>query len=217
MKSPARQHFQKTMAALNGVDTSERTADQLNQYELMLMQLASHKRTLKEIQSREKKALVKADFLPEYTAYVDGVIESNIGVQDDVLMTVIVWRIDAGDLEGALEIGEYALHHNLVTPEQYNRDTATLLTEEIAEYIIAKGEDSDDFELALKTELQVKQKDMPDQVRAKLHKALGMSCGSKNYDLAIDHLQRAIELDDKSGVKKIMEKFVRESKNNKST
>ena len=212
MNSPAKKHYQKTAAAINGESLIQRSSDQANQYELMLMQLAQHKKTLKDIQSREKKALVKADFLHEYAAYIDGVIESDIGVQDDVLLTIMVWCIDAGKLRDALDIAEYAIHHNLVTPEQYKRDTATLITEEIAEYLIGKGENTDEFELGLITELMVKGKDMPDQVQAKLYKAIGMSLSMKNYDLAIEYLERAYQLDDKSGVKKIMEKFARENK-----
>lgn len=213
MNSPAKKFFQHTTAASIDLDQVKRTHAQANQYEIMLMQLAEHKRALKEIQSREKKAELKAEILPDYIPYVNGVIESDIGIQDLVLMTVMVWRIDTGDLAGALDIGKYALAHNLKTPEQYNRDTATLLAEEIAEYVIAQGEDSEVFELALIADLQTKDFDMPDQVRAKVHKAIGLSLASKNYDLAIEHLERALELDKKSGVTKILEKFKRNLKN----
>ncbi|MCW8965197.1 MAG: phage terminase small subunit [Candidatus Pacearchaeota archaeon] len=212
MNSPAKKFFQNTTAASNDLDQVERSHAQANQYEIMLMQLAEHKRALKEIQSREKKAELKAEILPDYVPYVDGVIESDIGIQDLVLMTIMVWRIDTGDLRGALEIGKYALAHDLKTPEQYNRDTATLLAEEIAEYVIAQGEDSDVFELALITEMETRTYDMPDQVRAKIHKAIGLSLASKNYDMAIEHLERALELDKKSGVTKLVEKFKRDLK-----
>lgn len=215
MLSPAQRHRLQTATKkeLEDAAANNRSFEQTNQYEIMLMQLAEHKRALKEIQSREKKAELKAEILPDYVPYVDGVIESDIGIQDDVLMTIMVWRIDAGDLHGALEIGKYALDHDLKTPEQYNRDTATLLVEEIAEYVIAQGEDSDEFDLALIANLHTKDFDMPDQVRAKIHKAIGLSLASKNYDLAIEHLERALALDKKSGVTKVLEKFKRGLKN----
>ncbi|MDY8569877.1 phage terminase small subunit, partial [Escherichia coli] len=35
---------------------------------------------------------------------------------DDILMTVMLWRLDTGDIAGALEIARYALKYGLTMP-----------------------------------------------------------------------------------------------------
>jgi len=214
MATPAQKHFQRVSAAqtAKAIGNEESVASG-NIYELMLMQLASHKRRLKEIQSVEQKIEVKREILPEYEAYISGVLESDAGVQDDVLMTILVWRVDTGDLWGALQIGEYALHNKLNTPEQYKRDTATLLAEEIADYALRQAQDEKnilDMSLLLHTLDVTSKYDMPDQVRAKLHKALGFTMQQREkYAESLVHLHRALELDKNSGVKKRIEQVER--------
>ncbi len=180
------------------------------QYELHLVNLATHKRRLKKIQSIERKIEVKREIVGEYDAYIKGVIESGAGVQDDVLTTVMVWRIDIGDTTGALAIAEYALEHGIKTPEQYNRDTATLVAEEIAEISIKDG-DAIPLNDLNTTELLTSSHDMPDEVRAKLHKALGWRMVAEGMKAeGLGELRRALQLHDRVGVKKDIERLSRE-------
>ncbi|MCY7297460.1 hypothetical protein, partial [Alteromonas sp. a30] len=51
------------------------------------------------------------------------------------------------------------------------------------------------------------EKDMPDEVRAKLHKALGLQLQYSNKQEAVSHLHRALELNPRSGVKKLFDKL----------
>ncbi|MBL1816444.1 hypothetical protein ELE25_28820, partial [Klebsiella pneumoniae] len=78
-------------------------------YDLMLMQLAEDRRRLKGVQSTVKKAQIKVELLPKYTAWADGVLAAGGAQQDDVLMFLMVWRIDAGDFAGGLQIAAHAL------------------------------------------------------------------------------------------------------------
>lgn len=220
--TPAKKHFHRTQAGLDAARAEASGSYEnanANLYELMLMQLASHKRRLKEIQSVENKIEVKREILPEYEAYIAGVLESDAGVQDDVLMTIMVWRIDTGDLWGALAIGEYALHNKLHTPEQYKRDTATLLAEEISDYALRQAQDEKnilDMGLLLHTLDVTQEHDMPDQVRAKMHKALGFTMQQRtDYAESLRHLNRALELDKNSGVKKRIEQVERQNRADK--
>jgi hypothetical protein len=177
----------------------------------MLMQLHDHKRRLKEIQSVERKADAKREMLPEYAAYIDGVIESGAGVQDDVLMTTMVWRVDVSDIPGALDIGAYALAHHLKTPEQYNRDTATLLAEEVSEQALRLQGPGEASQL-LRAEEMTRGHDMPDEVRAKLHKAIGIALSDIDAVQAVEHLDRSIQLHEKGGAKKLREQVARNIK-----
>ncbi|MBD3610555.1 MAG: terminase [Gammaproteobacteria bacterium] len=214
MSTPAKRHFERVTAEQQNLKDAKHGHGQPtgDQYELMLMQLQQHKQRLKDIQSQEQKAKVKAEILPEYEAYVKGVLESDSGLQDEVLLTIMVWRIDAGDLWGALDIAKYALHHKLVTPERFNRDTATLIAEEVAEWALKQDQPVDSSLLQHTDHITVDQ-DMPDEVRAKLHKALGLSLEEKEPTEALRHFKRALELNDNSGVKKMIERVARAIKN----
>lgn len=216
MSSPARKHFERISAASSQAAESDTPRD-ANGYELMLHKLATDKRRLKEVQSLERKAEVKREILPEYEPWIEGVLTGKQGVQDDVLMTVMVWRIDAGDYLGALEIARYAIEHKLAMPDQYKRTTACLIAEEMADAAI-KAHDSG-IEINVEP-LQIADEitsgeDMPDEVRAKLYKAIGYGLSGDKTMLgkAIDIFKRALGLHDKVGVKKDIERLERELKN----
>ncbi|MGU7800556.1 phage terminase small subunit, partial [Escherichia coli] len=105
--SPARQHrlrVQAEQAAREGGSVRHASG-----YDLMLLQLAEDRRRLKGVQSTVKKAEIKVELLPKYAAWAEGVLAAGGAQQDDVLMYVMLWRIDAGDYAGALEIGRHAL------------------------------------------------------------------------------------------------------------
>lgn len=218
--SPFRAHKQRVIAAHGRADIPEMDNKTANQYELMLMQLAEHRRKLKLIQSIERKIEVKRTLLPDYVAYVDGVLEGGSGRQDDVLMTIMIWRIDTGDIAGALQIAEYAIHHDLQTPDRYERSTACLIAEEAADTSIKAIESQNpvDPELTARVIAITQDKDMFDQVRAKLLKAHGLGLlKAGSLVSAVDYLKRALELDEKCGVKKIIEQTEREIKKQNST
>ncbi|MFY2980301.1 phage terminase small subunit, partial [Klebsiella pneumoniae] len=79
-----------------------------------------------------KKAQIKVELLPKSTAWADGVLAAGGAQQDDVLMFLMVWRIDAGDYAGALDAGRHALRHGWVMPIG-NRNVQTVLAEEMAD------------------------------------------------------------------------------------
>ena len=228
MPTPAQAHFMRATAA---AETSAAAEDNplalATGYELMLHKLATDRRRLKEVQSMELKAELKRELLPEYVPYVEGVLAAGTGVQDDVLMTVLIWRIDAGDGRGAMEIARYAIAHQLSLPDQYQRTTSTLIAEEFAD--AAKRARDGGYPVdatALKDVLELTLgQDMPDQVRAKLHKEIGLSLSLSIVDqpltpdvmitgnAALEHMKRAMELNDKVGIKKEIQKLERELKN----
>ncbi|SDP46275.1 Phage small terminase subunit [Ralstonia sp. 25mfcol4.1] len=227
MTSPARRHYLRVTAGMAAA--AEAAASPLRHatgHELMLAQLAEHKRSLKQIQSIERKAEAKRKMLPEYSDWVQGTLDADKGVQDEVFMTVMVWHIDVGDFAGALPLARYAIRHGLVMPDQYQRTTACLIAEEYASMAIKAteaGQPVDAKALVEVTDL-VQGEDMPDEVRAKLHKALGYEALARVAEqtvsnqqayrrYALDQLQRALQLHEKVGVKKDIERLERDIKN----
>lgn len=59
-------------------------------YELMKAQLYAHVRTLKNIQSVERKIEAKRTMLGDFDAYLNGVLEADAGGQDVVVGTLLL-------------------------------------------------------------------------------------------------------------------------------
>lgn len=220
--TPARRHFLRVTserAATAAAAEAPMTHAEATAQELMLAKLAEDRRRLKQVQSMERKAEVKREVLADYVPYVDGVLAANTGRPDDVLMTVMVWRIDAGDSKGALEIAAYAIEHELPLPDQYQRTTATLIAEEFSDAAkrARDGGGASDVSVLRQVELLTAKADMPDEVRAKLCKELGLGLAGVDRQTALDYLRRAMQLHDKVGVKKDIERLEREAKNAAAT
>ncbi|MBV8970877.1 MAG: terminase [Sphingomonadaceae bacterium] len=202
-------------------------------YDRMLMQLAEDRRRLHDIQSVERKIALKRELVPHYRDWVMGAVaagrERGAAVQDEVVATIMVWLIDIGDFANALTVAEHVLRFRLALPERYKRDPATLVTEEIAEAALARLARGEAFALPILMELDalVDAADMPDEVRAKFNKAIGLELArAADADAALDgdaadsriagfaasaraealaRFRRALELNPGVGVKKNIE------------
>ncbi len=202
MLTPAAKRRQQVLAARLATDDTDVRAN--DEHALMLMQLHQDKQMLAQIASNQAKAEAKRRILPNYDAWIESVLNNGTGAQDDILICVMVWRIDAGDIAGALDIADYALAHNLRAVDDFDRPTACLVTEEIAIQALAslETEDQPDAAQLLRLRDMTEGYDMPDQVRAKLYKALGRTLRNDgNSAGALEAFNRALELHDKSGVK----------------
>lgn len=218
MTSPARAHRERMLAALQGAASPEQDRTATNAYELQLMQLAEHRRTLKGIQSIERKIDAKRTMLATYKPWIDGLLAADRGGQDDVLVTIMLWHLDTGDLEGAFNMADYVIRHGLNTPDQYDRSAPTLIAEEVADTAIKLQEAGTGPSYGLLSaylEL-LKESDMFDQVHAKLHKAVGRAALAEGFkEPAAEHYRRALELHDKVGIKKELEVLERDIKKDK--
>ena len=233
----ARQHFQKHQAKEAAEKAAEFGAMQdMTAYELQMMQLNNDRQRLKQIQAKDAKVVLKTALLPNYLPYIEGILEADKSIQDEVFMTILVWCIDVGDYAKALELAEFALRHNMIMPDAFKRNTATYVVETIAEVYLKQLKTNAIVDISvleqvenliLNPDLDPAVLDMPHQAKAKLYVALGKaqvkSIQSKDEpsdaDLAIAqsakvYLSKAYELDDKSGAlgelkanDKFLEKF----------
>jgi len=211
MASPAQRHMMR-VSAQEAAQRENSALRHASGYELVLMRLAGDMRTLKGVHSFERKAEIKRGMLPEYAPWVSGVLAEGRGAQDAVLMTVMVWKLDANDIAGALEIARYALKYGLAMPSHLNRPTGYFLAEDVAiaaERLHTAGEPVA-VSLLLETMALTESADMPDKVRAKLHKITGLVLRDEGAALqALEHLKRAMQLDRLAGVKKDIERLER--------
>lgn len=206
--SPCRAHRQRVeaerQARAAGASPDAMPAGPLAVRMATLMEM--HRVALKRLQSRTAKIAAKRDMLPDYAAYVDGVLASGAGGRDDVLSRVMLWRLDVADWDGALEIAAHALRHGLPMPEGFKRDVPATVLEEIADFALAQAAPLPELAAPLSAALKLTGEcDMPDEVPAKAHKALGLILaraeGPDSLERALTHLETALRLDPRCGVK----------------
>ncbi|WP_321939828.1 phage terminase small subunit [Paraburkholderia sp. J8-2] len=217
MSTPARRHQARVRAEQAAASAAPgRSLAGASHYELMLAKLAADRRRLKALQSVARKVEVKREVLPEYADYVSGALKGGRGAQDDVLTTVMIWRVDAGDYAGALDIARYALQYGLTLPAHYERAAPAAIAEEFADAALIAIADGGTFDVDQLNEVRelTEAVDMHDQIRSKLYKALGLAAmkliGDDQLDemhdwgraaQALQNLQTALQLNARAGVK----------------
>lgn len=228
--SLARRHAEKFAAAAAGAlvlaaspAIAQHEGHAATMYEQMLAKLYEDQKSLSSIQSLEQKISLKQQLLSGYAAWIDGVLAGGVGVEDEVFPTIMVWSIDAGDFDRAVVMAEFVLKHGMALPGRYERQPAVLIAEEIAEGAnkLLDANQPAPQEALSAVWILTADRDMPDQVRAKLEKAMGREFARCAEDPAIadsgvpgaarafrqqalTHLRRAVELNDKIGVKTLI-------------
>ena len=201
------------------------------EFELLMAALGEDMHRLKHIQSKEGKIAAKREMIDRYTPHVDATLaaseETGTAVQDELLVNMMVWRFDIGDFDRGLDIAAHVLRYGLRLPERYQRTSGTVIAEEVAQAALDANKVDKPFELPVlqRTEQLTADADMPDIVRAKVHKAMGQQLvriatladdqpdnapaggphGARSH--ALKEFRRAAELDAKAGVVKEIERL----------
>lgn len=190
------------------------------------LRLTHDLRDLKAIRSIDAKVEAKRQRIGEYRSWITGLIEADAGigtgVAAEVAPTIMVWLIDLGQYSDALPIAEFLIRHNAPMPARYNRDAASVVTEEIAQAAIKAQAANQKFDLDVLQEVDclIDGIDMHDEIRAKLNKAIGSELLRQGEDLPADeaadvltsaqaHLAEAHRLNDRVGVKDRMKRVAK--------
>ncbi|EOG6069410.1 phage terminase small subunit [Klebsiella pneumoniae] len=217
MLTPAQKHFQRVMAERHG-KTDEQSDTARTAHEQIMHRLRMDQSALRRVQSDQAKAAMKRQLLPHYEGWIEGTLDGDSGRQDEVIVTLMVWAIDAGDYALAARIGRYVVTHGLLMPDRFNRTAATVLVDEICDPILVqvKADDTTDVTPYLAVLDDVADftagSDMPDVVRAKLCKARAFALRNgttEEQTTALALLRQALTLDAGAGVKKEIERLAR--------
>jgi len=214
----------------------------VSEYDLRRAELGEDLRALSEIQSIEKKIERKAELLPKYDDWCVGVLEAAAAAKDegkrietdDVLVRTMIWAIDCADADRALPRAAVVIGHGMELPSRFERTAGCMIAEEFAETAmkVLKLDESSAPALApLQTIAELTaEEDMPDQVRAKLERAIGevilraadLAVAADAGDqgpaggiraavaTALGRFKRALQLDSNAGVKKMIEQRERQ-------
>lgn len=237
MKCPFRAHMERVSAATAatgvfaaaGALVSAENGAGADEYRLMLAALGNDLRQLHNIQSLERKIEAKRGMIDRYRDWLEGALAAESPAQDEIVTTMLVWSIDLAEWPLALNLARHALTHGLALPERYRRTPGTLIAEEVAEAGLQK-DPTVDLATLQQVDALTDTADMPDEVRAKLKKAMGLAfkaradafdadtdsdvAGGKGALIAAarTQLERALALDGRCGVKKLIEQLNRDAK-----
>lgn len=208
------------------IEAANRAARQIQ------MRLTHDLRRLKEIQSVARKIDAKREMLPEYDAWIQGLVQAGKqtqrGIADEVLPTIMIWRIDVGDYRIALELAKHVIGFGIPLPHRYQRSAPALIVEEIANAALKAQLADQPFDMSVLVEVEgmTAKADMHDEIRAKLFKAIGFEIAREldalpedapaplrlaTANAALAPLKRAQALHERCGVKdriKRLEKII---------
>jgi hypothetical protein len=206
-------------AATVAVETNTGSPEDQAAQQIML-RLIHDLRRLKEIKSIDAKVAAKREMLPAYRDWVIGVLtgaaERGAAVPEEVTPTIMVWLIDVGMFDDALQLAAHVLRFGIPMPGRYERDAASLITEEIATAALAAqlAGETFDLEVLRRVETMTAEADMHDQIRAKLLKAIGFELARvaegldpaspdlrTGCEAALVPLRRAVQLNARVGAK----------------
>ncbi|EIZ77757.1 phage P2 small terminase subunit gpM-like protein [Novosphingobium sp. Rr 2-17] len=180
-------------APVEAASPADRVAAQI------VLRLTHDLRRLKEIRQRDRKVAAKREMLPEYAAWIEGLLAADAGVGTgiaaEVLPTYMVWLIDVGCYAEALDLVPFVLRHDVAMPARYQRDAPTVIMEEIADAALATQNAGNAFPLDILEhvdELTIGL-DIHDEVRAKLLKAIGIEQLRAAEDLPADQAKASLE------------------------
>lgn len=216
--SPAARHRQK---ALSQKEVTNIAAGPNQAYRMLQLKLREDKQSLKSKQSIQAKIELKRELVGHYDEWINATLNAGKGDQDNLLTTIMLWHIDIGGFERALDIAEYAMKHKLKMPDAHQRTLATVVAEEVADTAkkLATSDEINDQQIAqvLRASTMTADEDMPDQVRAKLARQVGELTEPFNPVFALDSFQTALKFDENSGVKGSIKRLEKQLKENSDT
>ena len=214
MSNPARRHRLFVAAQQSDPLSEAASLNHASTYELLLFKLRQDRGQLHKVESHLAKAEMKRRMLPTYQPWVAGVLAKDQGGQDAIVMHMLIWHLDVGDIASGLDIAKYALRHDLATPEDFSRTLACLVAELVTVAAQRNLTDKQPLDTAQLTRAQalLTGRDMPDAVKARLHKFVGYALRQDGDNVfALASLKEAVRLDENSGVKtdiKQLEKLI---------
>lgn len=211
--TPVQRHQLKVSAAADTAAGATTASQRAMQW------LHTQRALLSALQSRQAREAHKAQVLPEIEPYLREVINNDTGTADPVVSYGTVWALDASHWQLALDLGEYVIAHGIAMPDEFQRNAATLIVDLMADAALAGRMQRADVDDYINAALSItKEANMPDQTRAKAHKAIAYGLAGKttlagqagswagltaaNLSMALDHLTIAEQLDQNAGVKK---------------
>lgn len=105
-----------------------------NENDVILAALAQDLDALKGLTAIEDKLALKKELLPKWKEVVDRYRESGAQHPFEPLVRLVIWLIDLGQIDQALDYATFAIAQKQFMPDGFKRDLPTYVTEEIQKW-----------------------------------------------------------------------------------
>ena len=200
-------------------ETLEETARDYQQFQLLLASLETDLKRLSQHPKGEPRNDIKrAELLPRYMPYVTEYLESGEAFNNPVLVNVVIWLFDTGQIDQAIKLGFQAAGQKQAMPERFNRGIHTFIADAVLEWSTlqkARGYAVEPYFSRVFQRLLDDEWPVPDVVKSKYHKQAGdLALETGQLQQALVLFVRATELDPrgaqcKTRIKNIREKLER--------
>ena len=203
---------------VSALSQNEPTIQQRDPVQQIELRLWGHMQQLKEVKSKQTKVALKKEWLPEFEGYIEGCLANSPAEQNDALVTLMIWALDAEEFALATRIARYAILNEMVMPEGWTRTIAEVVTENAAEAFIANPELATSQHEVIRDIIDLgRGEDFADELRAKIFKAYGLALRQYQPAEAIEAFNTAYKLDKKSGVRNFINDIERTMKGGAAT
>lgn len=172
---------------------------------LMEVALALDLERLSGIKSLDTRQQIKRDeLLPKYMEYVERYRDSGLNHPNPVLTQVVVWLFDTVQFELGLEVAQFAMAQDQQMPPRFKRrDVQTFVADAVIDWAEAeyKAKRSPEPYVSDLLPFVDGEWDLFEGITARYHKVIGLQAlDSQDWDKAITHFERAVELYPEIGV-----------------
>lgn len=199
----------KAMLAGNQEKQIRQMAADVNRYQLLADSLENDCKRISSLPQGEARNQVKRDeLIPQYRKYVDAYLSGGEVYANQVLVQVMIWAFDVGDIDLAVKLAEIAVAQDQSMPERFNRDLKTFVADAVLEWAQAQRTGGNPVEpyfggmFALVTTWPIH-----DVIKAKYHKFAAENATAEDPAKALELYRRALEIDPDCKVKTAMAKL----------
>ncbi|MEH6649975.1 MAG: phage terminase small subunit [Motiliproteus sp.] len=197
----------------------ETLAGDYNQFQLLLNSLESDIQRLSGLSLEDKTALKRDELVPRYQpvvqAYIEACVNGEEPYKNPVLVELIVWLFDIGEVQQALDLAYIAIDQEQESPERFKSTLHTLVVDQVwqwAELQINNGDPVEPYMGSLIIAIVDREWVVKPASLSRLYKFAGKAKQKTNEpsDLlaALEYFKTAQRLDPKrSQVKTVIEKL----------
>jgi len=165
---------------------------------------------LKQLSGDEERNPYKQELIEKYKPLVQQIMSSHQNwARQNALFWWLMWRIDVEPFMSVVDDLKSAVEHGLTTPQEFKRDWQTIYLDQVFQHFdqALKKEDLNNLHILQDAIASIRQGKIVTNVplKAKLYALNGkFAHKTKDFETAQKNYKQAINLDEKSGVKRLL-------------
>ena len=181
-------------------DTIRQTAEDYDNFQLLLTSLETDLKRLSGLAPGDKDKLKESELIPKYLPACDEYLCQGLSYRNLVLTEVIIMLLDVGRIPDAMDLVWTAMEQKQPMPQRFKKaNLPTFVAEKVYDWTNIQLAKDKDFEPEFTKTFETMEDDgwkVPREMIARFHKLSG-DISEKNDDVqtALDHFIRAMEID----------------------